>query len=78
MISKGKLKNLTKRDNGQCLKCKTKENLTVDHIVPQSVGGKNCLINLQVLCKTCNEEKGNEIVVYNNFTRSKQYAARFK
>jgi 5-methylcytosine-specific restriction endonuclease McrA len=32
--------------------------MTQDHIQPKSKGGKDTLCNSQVLCKTCNEEKG--------------------
>lgn len=32
--------------------------LTPDHIVPQSIGGKNVSTNIQPLCWKCNSEKG--------------------
>jgi hypothetical protein len=32
---------------------------TIDHILPKSKGGPNTLDNLQPMCKTCNEDKGN-------------------
>lgn len=35
--------------------------LTIDHIIPRSKGGNNDLINLQILCLKCNEEKANKI-----------------
>ena len=31
---------------------------TIDHIVPRSRGGRHHLKNLQLLCKECNQEKG--------------------
>lgn len=77
-ISKGKRKGVYKRDGYQCLKCEVKEGLTIDHIVPRSKGGKNCAINLQTLCKTCNQRKGSQIIVMNGFNRSKEYARRFQ
>lgn len=33
--------------------------ITKDHIVPKSKGGKDCVSNMQPMCKACNEEKGN-------------------
>ena len=34
--------------------------LTVDHILPRSEGGQTKLNNLQLLCRDCNEKKGDE------------------
>ena len=31
---------------------------TKDHIVPKSSGGLDCMSNLQIMCKVCNEIKG--------------------
>jgi hypothetical protein len=38
--------------------------LTIDHITPRSKGGADKLENAQLLCKTCNEAKGNRMEVY--------------
>jgi len=38
----------------RCKYCKDTENLTIDHKVPISQGGKNEFKNLQCLCKRCN------------------------
>lgn len=35
--------------------------LTVDHILPKSLGGSNDIENLQPLCYPCNKKKGNKI-----------------
>lgn len=43
---------------GYCQRCGSTENLTKEHIVPLSRGGKNNLENLSVLCQGCNEQKG--------------------
>lgn len=34
--------------------------LTVDHIQPQSLGGKNGMYNLQTMCNFCNSKKDND------------------
>ena len=31
--------------------------MTIDHIIPQSLGGSNELKNLQAMCKECNVKK---------------------
>ena len=30
---------------------------TVDHIIPQHLGGTNAMTNLQILCQSCNSKK---------------------
>ncbi len=37
----------------------TADELTVDHIEPWSKGGRTVLSNAQLLCRTCNSQKGN-------------------
>lgn len=49
-------KEVLDRDNGICVKCKSKGNV-VDHILPLALGGKNILSNLQILCDNCNLKK---------------------
>ena len=45
------------RNKGQCAACGSREDLQYDYIVAISGGGNNTLDNLQLLCKTCNQEK---------------------
>jgi len=49
------------RDGYQCLHCGSRNDLTVDHIVPVSRGGSDFLSNLQTLCRPCNSRKGARI-----------------
>ena len=46
------------RDGYECLVCRAREGLEVDHIVPLARGGTNDLDNLQTLCGRCNRKKG--------------------
>jgi len=40
-----------------CLMCGTKENITRDHVIPISRGGRNDKYNIQPLCGKCNRVK---------------------
>lgn len=55
---KGLFARVIDRDGAECRWCGTQEMLTKDHVIPTSKGGPNTLPNLQVLCRTCNELKG--------------------
>jgi 5-methylcytosine-specific restriction endonuclease McrA len=58
-----KRQNVIWRDQNQCQYCGNKfciENLTIDHILPRSKGGKNTWKNLVTACKKCNQKKGNK------------------
>ena len=52
-------KNILKRDNNICQYCgKNKSEVTIDHVIPKSKGGKDSWINLVAACKRCNQKKG--------------------
>lgn len=42
---------------GECAYCGSKENLTLDHIIPQSKGGSDHLTNVLCACESCNRSK---------------------
>lgn len=37
------------------------ELMTIDHILPRSLGGKDNIENLQPMCNSCNAKKGNKV-----------------
>lgn len=51
---------LFKRDGYQCSYCGSKKNLTIDHILPKSRGGRNTWQNLITCCSGCNRIKGDK------------------
>lgn len=50
--------NIFRRDRFSCQYCGTSKNLTLDHVVPRSKGGKTSWINLVTACRRCNTNKG--------------------
>ncbi|GJM63704.1 HNH endonuclease [Persicobacter diffluens] len=50
--------NIFKRDANQCVYCDTKKDLTLDHVLPRSRGGKSTWKNLVTACQSCNSKKG--------------------
>jgi 5-methylcytosine-specific restriction endonuclease McrA len=46
------------RDRGTCVECGGDFELQFDHVIPFSMGGATTAENLQLLCATCNREKG--------------------
>jgi 5-methylcytosine-specific restriction endonuclease McrA len=58
-------KNIYTRDKYTCYICGkrfTEKQLSTDHIIPISRGGKNDWLNLITCCKKCNGEKGNMLL----------------
>lgn len=53
--------NVYRRDNFECVYCgdNNRKFLTLDHVVPQSKGGKDTWDNLVTACRRCNSEKSN-------------------
>lgn len=50
--------NIFKRDDFSCQYCGKNKELTLDHLIPKSKGGKSTWTNLVTACKKCNARKG--------------------
>ena len=51
-------KNIMVRDDFKCVYCGSTIQLTIDHIVPVSRGGKTSFENCVTACRKCNHSKG--------------------
>jgi 5-methylcytosine-specific restriction endonuclease McrA len=66
--------NVFRRDGNQCLYCGSKSDLTLDHVLPKAMGGKDTWENLATACQTCNTRKGNRTPEQSNMVlRRKPY-----
>lgn len=54
-------KNIMVRDRFTCAYCGTKHDLTIDHVVPISKGGKQSWDNMITACMTCNQKKADRL-----------------
>jgi len=53
-------RNVLKRDRFQCQYCGTRQGrMTVDHVVPKTMGGRDSWENMACACQHCNNLKGN-------------------
>jgi 5-methylcytosine-specific restriction endonuclease McrA len=56
--------------NNSCAYCGSKGDMTIDHVVPLSRGGRHCIANLLPACERCNANKGNyTLVEWRNLNR---------
>lgn len=51
-------KNIMVRDKYECAYCGSRRELTIDHIIPSSRGGKTNFENCITACRKCNNTKG--------------------
>jgi 5-methylcytosine-specific restriction endonuclease McrA len=50
--------NIYKRDDHSCVYCGSSKDLTLDHVMPKSKGGRTIWENLVTACRKCNASKG--------------------
>ena len=54
-------RNVIKRDRHTCQYCgKNHQAMTIDHVIPKSLGGKDTWENLVCACMRCNSKKGDQ------------------
>ena len=53
-------RNVYLRDGYECQYCGSKKELTFDHVIPSSKGGKTNWHNIVTCCRKCNSKKGNK------------------
>lgn len=51
-------RNLFQRDNHTCQYCGSREQLSIDHVIPRSRGGQDIWENVTTACTSCNVRKG--------------------
>tara|TARA_Y100000593_G_scaffold80218_1_gene149697 strand:- start:1207 stop:1707 length:501 start_codon:yes stop_codon:yes gene_type:complete len=64
-------KNILLRDENKCQYCTElfrEPDLTVDHVIPRSKGGKSTWTNVVAACKPCNQRKGDHLVESSSLT----------
>ena len=63
--------NIFKRDKSECQYCRKpypRNELTIDHVYPKSLGGKTVWENVVCCCISCNRKKGSKILSDTNMT----------
>lgn len=51
-------REVLRRDQYQCQYCGSPKQLTLDHVIPRSKGGKHSWNNVVIACQSCNSRKG--------------------
>jgi 5-methylcytosine-specific restriction endonuclease McrA len=54
-------REVLRRDKHQCQYCGNTKQLTLDHVLPRSKGGKHSWDNVVIACEPCNSRKGDRI-----------------
>ncbi len=61
------------RDGHACVYCGSTQDLTVDHVIPRFLGGKNTMSNLVTACFPCNRAKGSRLYHPSNYVKPMRY-----
>jgi hypothetical protein len=61
---------LAKLYSSACVSCGSTQEITLDHIIPISRGGRHAIGNLQPMCQRCNSSKGDKLMVEWRMRRS--------
>ena len=75
-------RNIMRRDNFTCMYCGSKNDLTIDHVLPKSRGGKDVWENLTTACEKCNVKKGSRtpqeagMPISNNLSTNSNFLSR--
>lgn len=56
-VSNPQWQDILEKYGNKCLKCGSENNLSMDHIIPLSLGGDHDISNIQPLCRKCNSKK---------------------
>lgn len=54
-------RNVMRRDFYTCQYCGSKHELTLDHVIPRSKGGRHTWENVVTACRDCNQKKGDRM-----------------
>ena len=60
--------NVFLRDKFSCQYCGSKKELTFDHLLPRSKGGKTNWDNVVTACSSCNVQKGGRLLKFSGMT----------
>jgi 5-methylcytosine-specific restriction endonuclease McrA len=55
-------KDILKLLRNPCASCGSMDNLTIDHVMPLSLGGRHSIGNFQTLCSSCNSSKHTKLM----------------
>ena len=56
-VTKDEIKGLKLKSNSVCYYCKQKKRLSIDHVIPLKLGGRNEISNMVMACINCNSQK---------------------